>query len=140
MTSALKVADRLVFTKIRERLGGRSWTVKNGSKIEMQGEETQTCTFSENVYFNAGPARIPSHHEALLGYCRTLGVPLEVEVNASRSALIMADDGSTIQMRTAINDTRGHISELLAKALNQGALDTAARAIHCRASPRGRRG
>ena len=26
-------------------------------------------------------------------------------------------------MRQAINDTRGHVSELLAKAINQGALD-----------------
>jgi monoamine oxidase len=28
-----------------------------------------------------------------------------------------------MQMRTAINDTRGHVSELLAKAIGKGALD-----------------
>lgn len=107
----------------RDRLGGRSWTVKNGSKIEMIGEDTQVCSFSENVYFNAGPARIPSHHETLLGYCRRLGVPLEVEVNSSRSAFVVDDNGKAIQMRAAVNDTRGHVSELLAKAVNQGGLD-----------------
>lgn len=107
----------------RDRLGGRSWTVKDGSRIEMIGEDTQTCSFADNVYFNAGPARIPSHHETLLGYCRKLGVALEVEVNSSRSAFVVDDAGKAIQMRAAVNDTRGHISELLAKALNQGSLD-----------------
>ena len=35
----------------------------------------------------------------------------------------MGDDGSKIRMRTAINDMRGRIAELLAKAINQGSLD-----------------
>jgi monoamine oxidase len=110
----------------RERVGGRNWTLRNGSKIEMVGEADQTVSFSDGVYMNAGPARIPSHHEALLGYCTKLGVPLEVEINSSRSAYVWDADsngGKPIQMRQGVNDTRGHISELLAKALNRGALD-----------------
>lgn len=110
----------------RDRVGGRNWTVRGGSKIEMVGEADQTADFAEGLYFNAGPARIPSHHQGLLEYCRILGVPLEVEINASRSAYILsARDPSAppIRMRQALNDTRGHLSELLAKAINRGALD-----------------
>ena len=117
---------RVTVLEARDRLGGRNWTVRNGSKIEMNGEADQIVGFSEGVYMNAGPARIPSHHEGLLGYCRKLGVPLEVEVNSSRSAYIYSEAGNggkPIQMRQGVNDTRGYISELLAKAVNKGALD-----------------
>lgn len=109
----------------RGRVGGRAWTVRDGDKIEMIGEETQTAKFSDGVYFNAGPARLPSFHQHILGYARKFSVPLEVEINSSRSAFIVGDNGNRLRMRTAINDTRGHISELLAKAVNQGALDQA---------------
>ncbi|UVO55199.1 FAD-dependent oxidoreductase [Sphingomonas sp. SUN039] len=109
----------------RQRVGGRAWTVRDGDKIEMIGEETQTAKFSDGVYFNAGPARLPSFHQGILGYARKFGVPLEVEVNSSRSAYVVANNGDKLRMRTAINDTRGHISELLAKAINQGSLDQA---------------
>jgi monoamine oxidase len=109
----------------RQRVGGRAWTVRNGDKIEMIGEATQTAKFSDGVYFNAGPARLPSFHQGILGYAKKFGVPLEVEINSSRSAYVVAKNGSKLRMRTAINDTRGHVAELLAKAVNQGALDTA---------------
>ncbi len=112
----------------RERLGGRNWTLRGGDKVEMMGEADQTVGFSDGVYMNAGPARLPSHHQGVLGYCKALGVPLEVEVNASRSAFVWSEKsngGKPIQMRQGINDTRGHVAELLAKAVNQGALDQA---------------
>lgn len=110
----------------RDRVGGRNWSVRGGTKIEMVGEADQTATFADGLYFNAGPARIPSHHQGLLGYCKELGVPLEVEINSSRSAFILSSldrSAPPIQMRRAVNDTRGHVSELLAKAINKGALD-----------------
>jgi monoamine oxidase len=110
----------------RERVGGRNWTLRGGSKIEMDGEADQTVRFSDGIYMNAGPARIPSHHQGLLEYCRQLGVTLEVEVNSSRSALFWdreASGGRPVQMRQGVHDVRGHISELLAKAVNKGALD-----------------
>ncbi|MBS0297649.1 MAG: FAD-dependent oxidoreductase [Proteobacteria bacterium] len=110
----------------RDRLGGRNWTVRNGDRIEMAGESTQSVSLSEGLYMNAGPARIPSHHQGVLGYCERLGVPLEVEVNASRSAWFWSaasNGGAPIQMRQGLNDTRGHLSELLAKAVRRGALD-----------------
>ena len=33
------------------------------------------------------------------------------------------NDGRPLQQRQVVNDTRGHVSELLAKAINRGALD-----------------
>jgi monoamine oxidase len=54
------------------------------------------------------------------------GTALEVEVNTSRGALLhdpAANDGRPIELRQAINNARGKISELLGKAINCGALD-----------------
>lgn len=110
----------------RERTGGRNWTLRGGDRVEMTDGTRQVCGFTPGHYFNAGPARIPSHHDATLGYCRELGVPMEVLVNHSDSGLIQADDlngGAPIQMRQAIYDTRGHIAELMAKAIRGGGLD-----------------
>lgn len=121
-----KAGYQCVVLEARDRVGGRNWSVRRGSKVEMNDGSTQTCTFDEGLYFNAGPARLPSHHQTILGYCKTLGVPLEVEVNMSRSALLQddgANDGRPIEMRQAINDTRGWASEMLAKCTSRGALD-----------------
>ena len=107
----------------RSRAGGRVWSVRDGDRIEMVGEDTQVARFSAGLYHNAGAARIPGFHQGLLGYAEKFGVPLEVAVNSSRSAYIMASDGSRIRMRTAVNEMRGHIAELLAKAIRQGSLD-----------------
>jgi monoamine oxidase len=114
----------VTLVEARRRTGGRNWTLRHGDKVEMIGETDQTAGFSEGMYFNAGPARIPSHHQGLLSYCKLLGVPLEVEVNFSNSALLQSDaGGKPIQERQAINDFRGRIAELLSKATNRGALD-----------------
>jgi monoamine oxidase len=110
----------------RDRPGGRNWSVRRGSKIEFTDGTSQLCDFEDGHYFNAGPARLPSTHQTMLGYCKELGVPLEVEVNTSRSTFLESDSafgGRPIEQRQAINDTRGHVSELLAKAIQQGSLD-----------------
>jgi monoamine oxidase len=110
----------------RDRVGGRTWTVRRGTKLEMTDGTRQVCEFDSDLYWNCGPARVPSHHQAFLGYCRELGIALEVEVNTSRGALLLnpdANGGKPMEMRQAINDARGEISELLGKALNSGALD-----------------
>jgi monoamine oxidase len=117
---------KVTLLEARDRLGGRNWTLRGGSKIEMAGELDQTAAFSKGLYMNAGPSRIPSHHERVLRYCRDLGVTLEVEVNSSRGALFQdknSNGGKPIQMRQGVNDTRGYIAELLAKAIRKGALD-----------------
>jgi monoamine oxidase len=110
----------------RDRVGGRNWTVRRGAKLEMNDGTRQVCEFDPDLYWNSGPARLPSHHQAVLGYCRELGVPLEVEVNTSRGALLLnpdANGGKPMEMRQAINDARGEIAELLGKAFDSGALD-----------------
>jgi len=111
----------------RERPGGRNWTVRNGTTVEFVDGTKQTAMYSSpDSYFNAGPARIPSIHKTMLGYCKELGVALEVFVNTNRSTLMFSDKafgGKPVEQRQVINDTRGHIAELLAKCVNQGALD-----------------
>jgi monoamine oxidase len=110
----------------RERPGGRNWTVRGGDKVKFTDGSEQTCTFDAGNYQNFGPARLPSVHDHMLGYCRKFGVELEVEVNTSRSSLLQndkANGGKPVVQRQAVNDTRGHVSELLAKCLHKGALD-----------------
>jgi monoamine oxidase len=110
----------------RDRVGGRNWTIRNGTRIELNDGTTQVADFDPGHYFNAGPARLPSHHQTILGYCREFGVELEAEVNTSRSAYFLPDaakGGQPVQLRRAVNDARGHISELLAKSVSNGALD-----------------
>jgi monoamine oxidase len=110
----------------RERPGGRNWTVRGGDKVSFLDGTTQACAWDQGHYQNFGPARLPSIHKTILGYCRKLGVELQVEVNMSRSAYLQNDNangGRPAVMRQVVNDTRGHVSELLAKSIHQGALD-----------------
>jgi monoamine oxidase len=112
----------------RDRVGGRSWTVRNGDRVAHIDGPDQTCAFDEGLYFNAGPGRIPSHHQATLGYCRELGVPMEVLVNHSLSTRIQSETlngGKPLQMREAAYGVRGHVASLLAKAVRNGGVDTA---------------
>lgn len=110
----------------RERPGGRNWTVRPGDKIKLADGSSQACAWEDGHYQNFGPARLPSIHKTILGYCRKLKVPLEVEVNTSRSSFLQndaANGGKPIVQRQAVNDTRGHVSELLMKCMSQGGLD-----------------
>jgi monoamine oxidase len=118
----------------RARAGGRCWTVRRGAVETEEGGERQECGFDEGLYFNPGPARIPHHHRAILGYCREFGVPLEVLVNENNASYYYHEGGSgvagplagrRVPRRAAHADLRGYISELLAKAASGGALDTA---------------
>ncbi len=110
----------------RSRSGGRNWTVRGGDTVEFIDGSRQLCSWDAGNYQNFGPARLPSVHTAILGYCRKLGVPLEVEVNTSRSTFLendAANGGRPVVQRQVINDARGHVSELLAKCIRQGDLD-----------------
>ncbi|HEY4011424.1 MAG TPA: FAD-dependent oxidoreductase [Acidobacteriaceae bacterium] len=110
----------------RGRPGGRNWTVRTGDTIEFIDGTKQRCEWDAGNYQNFGPARLPSIHPHMLGYCRKLGVELQVEVNMSRSEMLQNDNangGKPVVMRQAENDTRGWVSELLSKCVQQGALD-----------------
>jgi monoamine oxidase len=124
-----KAGYECVVLEARERPGGRAWTLRSGDRAE-ETDSVQTVAWqrSEHLYFNAGPARLPQHHTAILGYCREFGVPLEVIVNHNRDALLQHDgafDGKPVRQRQVRGDIAGHLGELLAKALDKGALDEA---------------
>ncbi len=129
LTAALemrKAGFECTIIEARERPGGRSWSVRDGSVVEFTDGTKQTCSWSDGGYLNAGPARIPSIHTHLLDYCSKLGVPLEIEVNFSRSALMQSaalNGGKAVPQRQVMHDTRGYMAELLSKAVNKHALD-----------------
>jgi monoamine oxidase len=113
----------------RERVGGRSLTLRGGDAVTElparagAGGETQRVAFGAGTYFNAGPARI-AQWMVTLDYCRELGVPVEVFVNGNAGAYIFtAGMKAPVRARTARADAYGYISELLAKATDEGALD-----------------
>ena len=121
-----KAGFECTILEARSRPGGRNWTIRGGTKVEFTDGTVQQCDWQNGSYFNAGPARIPSIHTLMLGYCRELGVPLEVEVNTSRSTLMQADvlnGGKAVEQRQVIHDTRGYVAELLTKAINKHMLD-----------------
>jgi monoamine oxidase len=121
-----KAGFTVTVLEARNRPGGRSWSVRKGTTVEFTDGTKQECTWEGGHYLNAGPARIPSHHTHLLDYCHELNVPLEVEINFSRSALMQSEalnGGKAVEERQVLHDTRGYIAELLAKAVNQHALD-----------------
>ncbi len=106
----------------RERVGGRVWTIRGGEPIVELGRPLQRAAFDRGLYFNAGAARIPATHRVVLGYARRLRVPLETFVNVNRSA--GWDFAGKVQPeRRMVNDMRGQIGELLAKAIDARALD-----------------
>lgn len=113
---------RVTVLEARDRIGGRVWTVRGGDKIVQAGRPDQRAEFAEGLYFNAGAARIPSTHRAILGYARRFDVRMETFVNANRNAG-WDFGGRTHPERRMVNDMRGRLSELLAKAIDLHALD-----------------
>ncbi len=106
----------------RDRVGGRVWTVRGGDTVAQTGRPDQRVGFDRGLYLNAGAARIPSTHRVILDYARRFGVQLEPFVNVNRGA--GWDFGGKVQSeRRMVNDMRGHIAELLAKAIDAHALD-----------------
>jgi monoamine oxidase len=110
----------------RSRPGGRNWSLRAGDTVtETASTQRVAWDRGEHLYFNPGPARLPYHHEGILSYCRTLGVPLEVMCNDNRGALMQDDhafDGTPQLNRRVVNDVRGFVAELAAKAVDKDLL------------------
>ncbi|GAA2098950.1 flavin monoamine oxidase family protein [Actinomadura alba] len=109
----------------QDRVGGRNRTLRGGDRLTEMNGTTQSVRFSDDVYFNAGPARI-AQWMTTMDYCRELGVPLEVFTNSNAQAYIYNESAgmkAPVRWRTAKADVHGYISELLAKATDAGALD-----------------
>lgn len=117
-----KAGYRVTVLEARDRVGGRVWTVRGGDKIRHNGRPDQLATFDPGLYFNAGAARIPSTHRVILNYARRLSVPMETFVNVNRNAT-WDFGGKVYPERRMVMDMRGRIGELLAKAIDQHALD-----------------
>lgn len=109
------------------RAGGRVRTVRHGDRIVHENGDEQVCDYDDGLYFNAGAARIPGHHQVVLGYCREFGVDLEVMVNQNYNALLQSDavnGGRPVPMRETIYGVQGQTASLLAKAVRNGGVDT----------------
>jgi len=122
-----KLGYRATVLEARGRPGGRCFTVRRGSTSE-ETDSTQTAAFADGLYFNAGPMRIPHHHEATLHYCRELAVPIEVFVDDNDSAYVYQTKSATlagtrVRSREVRADMSGYTSELLAKAISRQALN-----------------
>src|SRR5882724_10144780 len=116
--------------ELTERAGGRNHTARRGTvlkEVNQNGQTTeQVCNFDEKLYLNLGPGRLPYHHRRVLHYCKELDVPLEIYVMETMANLFQSDKafgGSATVRRRIANDMQGYISEMLAKAVNQNALN-----------------
>ncbi|MFN4171504.1 MAG: flavin monoamine oxidase family protein, partial [Pseudorhodobacter sp.] len=110
------------------RTGGRCLTLRGGDRHTEMGGHEVACDFEGDGYLNAGPWRLPVHHRAVFDYCRKLGVPLHPFIIKNNRAFLhsaKAFDGKPQRIGDVEKDMRGHVSELLAKSLNQGGLDSA---------------
>lgn len=124
-----KAGYHCTILEARDRAGGRNWTVRGGTKESALDGTSQTATFDGALYANVGPTRMAQHHTTL-DYCRELGIPVHVFGNQNADAFYYFEgagplSGRRLRHRAIQSDLRGYVSELLAKALNQGALDNA---------------
>lgn len=109
--------------------GGRCQTARRGVTIKEYGGESQTCDLDERLYFNHGPWRIPYNHQSTLYYTRLFQVPLEIMVNDNDISYVYFQGGSgplasrRVRQVEVKADMRGHVAELLAKAVKNNQLD-----------------
>jgi monoamine oxidase len=131
MTAAFELGQAGYTVRVLEynsRPGGRNWTIRGGDVYTELGGATQRCEFDAGLYLNPGPWRIPYHHHAILDYCRRFGVGLEPFIQLNHNAYLHATTafgGKPQRIREIKADFDGGISELLAKAVQKGALDDA---------------
>ncbi len=69
---------RVRIIELRERVGGRCWTLRNGDRVTEFGGSEQTCRFAPAQYFNPGPIRIQPWHRGVMDYLHRLGLPYEI--------------------------------------------------------------
>lgn len=112
----------------QDRIGGRCLTLRGGDRYTEMGGHEIACDFEGDGFFNPGPWRLPIHHRAVFDYCRRLGVPMQPFINKNNKAYLHSANafgGQPQRIGHVEKDMRGHVSELLAKSLNQGELDEA---------------
>ena len=125
-----KLGYQCTILEARNRSGGRCWSVRKNATNTETGNIQQTAAFDEGLYYNAGPSRIPHHHQLTLHYCKELKVPLQVYNNVNASAWYFSEgkgplSNKKIRAREIQHDTRGYMTEMLAKAIDSKQLDLA---------------
>lgn len=118
-----KAGYQVTILEARARPGGRVFTVRRNSEIE-ETDSKQRAQWDDHPdhYFDAGAARLPQHHQGIIGYARELGVQLEVLSNQNRNAFLRSASafGGQPQRSGRVNaDARGFVAELAAKAIDQ---------------------
>ena len=110
---------KVTVLEARDRIGGRVLDDPRRRPDRADRSSRSTSRPSIRDYISTpGPARIPTTHRVILGYARRFGVPLEPFINVNRNA--GWDFGGKVHPeRRMVNDMRGHISELLAKAIDR---------------------
>jgi monoamine oxidase len=121
-----KLGYEVTILEAKARAGGRCQTIRAGDTVT-ETDSQQACLFDNDadLYFNPGPARIPHHHDLILGYCREFGVALQPFINDNQAALFHAQNAFGGQPQIAcqiIAETRGYIADLLAEVIQQGNL------------------
>ncbi|MEQ1854849.1 MAG: flavin monoamine oxidase family protein [Longimicrobiales bacterium] len=114
----------------RPWVGGFTWSVRRGAEHTEIGGERQVCDFDEGQYVNVGAWRIPHSDVGILGYCKELGVRLELFVNSDDANYFYEENadigplaGRRVRLREVKADLWGATTELLTKAMNQGNID-----------------
>jgi monoamine oxidase len=132
LTSAYELSNagyQVTLLEARDRPGGRSYTARRGTKLTELGGQAQVCQFDEGHYINCGPWRIPYFHRGYLHYARKMQVPVELFNNDNDHSYIYFDNGAgplagkAVRKQRIAADVRGYAAEILAKQVNQGALD-----------------
>lgn len=122
-----KAGYKVQILELQNRAGGRNMTLRGGDTVTELGS-VQKVGFAPGNYINPGAWRIPHHHRTVLHYCKAFGVELEPFFQLNHNTLIHrkgAFGGKPQPLRELSIDFKGHVAELLGKALNAGALDSA---------------
>lgn len=122
-----KAGYEVMVLEAAPRAGGRCMTVRSGDLIDEVGNP-QVCEFDDepHLYFNAGPARIPSTHRNLLNYCKELGVELETFINENKECYFQDDamfGGKPVKNTAFTTSARGFMAEIMAKCFDNRQLE-----------------
>lgn len=116
-----------VLLEASHRLGGRNLTIRSGDIVDEVGN-LQVCEFDDepHLYWNAGPARIPSTHRYLMNYCKELGVELELFINENKETYYQDDafnGGKPVRNAVMTTTVRGFVAEMMAKSFTRAEMD-----------------
>ena len=132
LTAAYELSNagyHVTVLEARDRPGGRSYTARRGTRLTELGGEPQICEYDEGYYLNPGPWRIPYFHRGYLHYARKMRVPVDLFNNDNDHSYVYFEKGSgplagkAVRKQRVAADVRGYANEILAKQVNQGALD-----------------